>query len=114
MRAEPIASEIRLRQRVALDHRPHRAVEQEDAFRQKVVESIDGRHAYRWDLGFAMWDLGFAAVFSPLASSTANGSPGLLAPTWMRTSARPAPRSSASSACDEKPRWRSPKRFFTH
>ena len=35
---EPLAAEIRLGQLVALDHRAHRAVEDEDALGEEVVE----------------------------------------------------------------------------
>jgi hypothetical protein len=35
---EPLAAEVRFRQLVALDHRPHRAVEDEDAGRRARVE----------------------------------------------------------------------------
>ena len=36
---EPLAAEVRLGQLVALDHRPHRAVEDEDALRERVLEA---------------------------------------------------------------------------
>ena len=38
MRREALAAEIGLGQLVALDHRPHRAVEHEDALREQRVE----------------------------------------------------------------------------
>ena len=42
---EPLAAEVRFRQLVALDHRPHRAVEDEDALRERALERagrVDG------------------------------------------------------------------------
>src|SRR5436190_23109400 len=103
MIAEPRAAEVRFRQRVSLDHRSHRAVEVQDPLSEELVQAIGGRHAYL-----------FGPFFKPLAIRTANGSPALLAPTWTRTSASPAARSRASSSDEEKPRCRSPNRFFTH
>jgi hypothetical protein len=38
MRPEAIAAEIRVGEPVALDHRTHRPVEDENAFREKCVE----------------------------------------------------------------------------
>ena len=42
---QPLAAEIGLRQLVALDHRAHRAVENEDAFGQRAIERADRRGA---------------------------------------------------------------------
>src|SRR5689334_3548178 len=97
--AEPLAAEIGLRQPIALNHRSHRAIEQQDAFGEKLVKTLGGGHR---------------ALFLPLAIKTANGSPALLAPMPTRTSDSPAPRSRISSCDPEKPRCRSPKRFRTH
>src|ERR1051325_11807420 len=85
--AESIAPELRLRQRVALDHRPHGAVEEEDPSGEQVVQPFRCRHG-----------------LVPLAISTAKGSRGLLAPTVTLTSRSPASRSSVSSCSCEKPR----------
>ena len=38
MRREPLAAEVRLGQLMTLDHRPHRAVEDEDPRREQRVE----------------------------------------------------------------------------
>ena len=80
MIAEPLATEVGFRQAMPLDHRPHRAVEEQDPFREEVVQALDRGHAYRfaWDLGFGIWVLASCSDFSPLAISTANGSPALL------------------------------------
>src|SRR5258705_12489469 len=114
MLAKPLTAEVSLRQLVPLDHGPHRAVEDEDTFLEKLVQLLDRRHAYRLDLGCGIWGLGFAAaVLTPIAMNTANGSPVLLAPTWTRTSVNPAPRSIESSSVLEYPKWRSPNRYWT-
>src|SRR6185503_10461864 len=101
-------AEVGLRQPIALDHRPHCAVEQEDAFREEIVEAADCRHAIavreRWGLGCGLWALRLTDAFSPLPISTAKGSPALLAPTCTRTSESPAWRSSVSSSVAENPR----------
>ena len=44
VRLEPLAAELRLAQRVALDHRAHRAVEDEHALGENRVELLSGRH----------------------------------------------------------------------
>src|SRR4051794_25956404 len=80
---EPLTSEVRLRQRVSLDHRSHCAIEEKDSPGEQFVQALDRRHA--------------ASAFRPLAIRTANGSPALLAPTCTRTSARPPSRRSVSS-----------------
>ncbi len=42
--AKPLTAEIRLGEAVALNHCPHRAVEEEDACREKLVQPVDGHH----------------------------------------------------------------------
>jgi hypothetical protein len=69
VRAEPFSPELLLRQLVALNHRPHRAVEDEDAVREKRVEPVSCCHR----------------GFRPLAMSTVKGSPVLRVPTCTRT-----------------------------
>src|SRR6185503_393315 len=98
MIAQPLAAKLRLCQPITLNHRPHRAIEQEDAPGEQLVKAGGRRHR---------------ALLAPLAISTANGSPALLAPTLTRTSARPESRSSDSRRALVNPRWRSPNRLRT-
>src|SRR5258705_4456181 len=93
---DPIAREVRRRQPVPLYHRVHRPVEEEDAFREELVEAVGSRHAMAFR---GRWE-----AFSPLPIRTANGSPALLAPTLTVTSVKPPRRSSVSSPAAENPR----------
>ena len=101
------------RQLVALDHRAHRAVEDEDALREQGaacrmravechVRSSCVRHAVLAPSRGASFVLRVRsrcrlAGFVPLAISTVNGSPVRRAPTPTVTSVSPAPSSSAVS-----------------
>ena len=44
MRFETLAAEVLFRQLVALDHRPHRAIENQNALRQKMFKSCSDAH----------------------------------------------------------------------
>ncbi len=100
--AKAVAAEVRLGQGVALNHRPHRPVEEEDAFREHGT-----------DIGLHRDTFG-ACGLVPEAISTANGSPALREPTPMRTSRRPADASSRASSSSRNPRRRSPSFARTH
>ncbi len=47
MPGELLAAEVRLLELVALDHRAHRAVQDQEALRQGAIESFDSGHRYR-------------------------------------------------------------------
>src|SRR5205085_11089117 len=109
---EPLGAEIGLSQPIALPHRPHRAIEDEQPFREQFVQPVECGHAYRLDLacpersrgGFGIRDLECGIVLcAPLAISTANGSAVLLASTCTRTPVRFASLSSVPSSDWLKP-----------
>ena len=119
---EPLAAEVRLGQLVALDHRAHRAVEDEDPLssrQRSVIERIGhlvSPCASAHDVGAgSVWLRGLAALracgalrtrrlrFAPLAISTVNGSPVLRAPTPTLTSVRPASVEQRRQLASSKP-----------
>src|SRR5204863_502161 len=111
---EAFAAEVALRQAVALHHRPHRAVEDENARGEQRVELRADVTCHRWSL-FAFF-AAFASIarFAPTAINTVNGSPALRAPTPTRTLERPASLSMLRSSSSSKPRRRSPSFARTH
>ena len=113
---EPLAAEVGLGQLVPLDHRPHRAVEDEDALREQRVERVSRIvSAHRWPLPVRLvssWS--WRAGLVPDAISTVNGSPALRAPTPTLTSRRPAAASMRFSSSSSKPSDRSPSLARTH
>src|SRR5687767_5691186 len=92
MPREPFAAVVALLELVALDHRPHRAVEDEDSALQLFVEQIGRRHGVLFrPARAAARALRAAAGFTPRATSTVKGSPVRRAPTLTAMSRNPAP-----------------------
>src|SRR5690242_15971437 len=91
MAREPLAAEVRFRQLIALDHGPHGAIENENAFREQAIERVPEFRAHSVTFCFATcFRVLVAADFVPDAINTVNGSPAFRAPTPTRTSESPA------------------------
>ena len=80
---EPFAAKVGLRQRVPLNHRPHRAVEDQDPLREKRFELCPdiSFHLFRPSERVAVFLARLVSPFTPEAINTVNGSPALRAPT---------------------------------
>ncbi len=98
---EALAAEVGLGQLVPLDHRAHRAVEDEDALREQS-SSQSCRSSCMLVRAFA-WLRAIRGGFVPDATSTVNGSPALRAPTPTLTSRSPAAVSSRFSSPSSEP-----------
>ena len=84
----------------ALDHRAHRAVEDEDP---AAPAGVERRARVRFTCLRVFVSCVVACGFVPDAMSTVNGSPALRAPTPTRTSRSPAPSACRSSSSSPKP-----------
>src|SRR5688572_12126688 len=101
MRRKPLAAKVFLLQLVPLDHRPHRAVQNQDALGEQFVELIGDVHLFSNDCR------------SPLAISTVNGSFSRRAPTRTTVFPKPAAFIRAPSCASLKPSQRSPSLLLT-
>jgi hypothetical protein len=90
MRRKPFAAKVFLLQLVPLDHRPHRAVQNQDALCEQFVELLRDVHHFS------------SSCRSPLAINTVNGSFSRRAPTRTTVFSKPAAFMSAASCASLK------------
>src|SRR5205823_13350605 len=103
---EPLAAEIGVGQLSPLDHRPHCAIEDENALCEQLPQRVSKIGVHRDASCLRVFVA--VSVFVPPAISTVNGSPALRAPTPTFTSFKPHATSMRSSSASSKPRRRSP------